>query len=66
MMEFCFESASTGDADSASSECDRQLRRLILEIVDSAAAVGWRPEDVLLSMVEISWEMYEDRRGNRT
>jgi hypothetical protein len=66
MTRFCFESPPTVDADAVSSECDRQLRHLIVEIVESAAAVGWRPEDILLSMVDISWEMYEERRSNRT
>jgi hypothetical protein len=65
IVEFYFERPSTGDAKAASSECDLQLRQLIRKIVDSTAAVGWRPEDVLLSMVEISWELYEDSRSSR-
>jgi hypothetical protein len=65
IVEFYFERPSTSDAKAASSECDLQLRQMILKIVDSTAAVGWRPEDVLLSMVEISWELYEDSRSSR-
>lgn len=65
MKKISFGSATTGDTDAAPSEFDRQLRESILKIVESATAAGWRPEDVLLSMVEISWEMYEEHRSSR-
>jgi hypothetical protein len=65
MEKISFGSGSTGGIDAAPTECDRQLREAILKIVESATAAGWRPEDVLLSVVEISWEMYEEHRSSR-
>lgn len=44
--------------------CGRQLQPAVHAIVQSAVAAGWREEDVLLSLVELTWEMYEQRRGD--
>ncbi|WP_342364008.1 hypothetical protein [Terrarubrum flagellatum] len=44
------------------AECERQLRPLVHAIVQSAVAAGWSEKDVLLSLMELSWEMYEQGR----
>ena len=43
-------------------ECERQLRPLVDDIIQAAVTVGWSREDVLLSLVEVSWSMYEESR----
>lgn len=66
MVRFDFDNPPTGDDGiNLLAECERQLQPLIREIVDAAVAAGWRQEDVLLAMVELSWDMYERRRGNK-
>jgi hypothetical protein len=63
VAHFDFDSPPTGDAAfDLLAECEHQLRPLIHQIVQSAVAVGWSQEDVLLTMVELSWDMYEKRR----
>jgi hypothetical protein len=64
VMKFDFDSPPSGDAVDPSVECERQLRPLITEIVQSAVAAGWSADDVLLTLVELSWDMYEQRRGD--
>jgi hypothetical protein len=44
------------------AECERQMRPVVQEIVQSAVAAGWSQEDVLLTLVEVSWDMYEECR----
>ncbi|PDT37516.1 hypothetical protein CO656_24260 [Sinorhizobium sp. FG01] len=44
--------------------CGRQLQPVIQAIVQSAVAAGWCEEDVLLSLVDVAWDMYEQRRGD--
>jgi len=64
MMRFDLGNPPTGDAgDDLLAECERQLRPVIREIVQAAVAAGWSQEDVLLTMVELSWDMYENRRS---
>lgn len=63
VVSFDFSGPPTGDAASdVLAECERQMRPVIHEIVQSAAVAGWNPDDVLLTLVEISWDMYENRR----
>lgn len=63
MVEFNFEKPSVGDAATdISTECKRQLLPLIHEIVGAAAAAGWNRKDVLLALVDLTWDLYEDRR----
>jgi hypothetical protein len=64
MENFTFERPPVGDAADISAECQRQLLSLIDKIVEAAVAAGWSREDVLLAMVELSWDMYEGRRGD--
>lgn len=64
VVKFDFDSPPSGDAVNPSAECERQLRPLIAEIVESAVAAGWSADDVLLTLVELSWDMYEQRRGD--
>jgi hypothetical protein len=64
VTDFDFGSPPTGDAAiDLLAECERQLRPLIHDVVRSAVAAGWNEEDVLLTLVELSWDMYEERRG---
>jgi hypothetical protein len=64
MTKFVFKSPPVGDADSNPMiECEEQLRPLISGIVQSAVAAGWSQEDILLTLVELSWNMYEERRN---
>lgn len=63
MANFDFASPPTeGENDQLLVECEQQLRPLIDEIVQAAVTVGWSREDVLLSLVELSWNMYEESR----
>ena len=64
MENYTFKGPPVGDADCISAECQRQLLPLIAEIVKAAVAAGWSREDVLLAMVELSWDMYEGRRDD--
>ena len=64
-MRIDFDSPPTGNGDvNLLAECERQLLPLVRGIVDAAVAAGWSQEDVLLAMVELSWDMYEKRRGD--
>ena len=65
MVGFDFDSPPADSAEvNLSAECERQLLPLVRGIVDAAVAAGWRREDVLLAMVELSWDLYEKRRGD--
>lgn len=64
MEKFSFDGPPAGDAADILAECQRQLLFPIHEIVKAAVAAGWSREDVLLAMVELSWAMYEKRRGD--
>jgi hypothetical protein len=60
MARFDFGSPPTGDAaQDLLTECEQQLLPVVHEIVQSAVAAGWNEEDVLLALVELSWNMYE-------
>ena len=64
-MRIDFDSPPAGNGDvNLLAECERQLLPLVRGIVDAAVAAGWSQEDVLLAMVELSWDMYEKRRGD--
>lgn len=63
MAKFDFASPPTEDENNELlDECERRLRPLIHEIVEAAVTAGWSKEDVLLSLVELSWSMYEETR----
>ncbi|MBM7043722.1 MULTISPECIES: hypothetical protein [Rhizobium] len=65
MVKFNFGEPPAGDAAAdISTECQRQLLPLIDEIVRAAVAAGWNQKDVLLALVDLSWDLYEDRRGD--
>lgn len=65
MVGFAFDSPPADSAEvNLSAECERQLLPLVRGIVDAAVAAGWNREDVLLAMVELSWDLYEKRRGD--
>jgi hypothetical protein len=65
MAGFDFDSPPADSAEvNLSAECERQLLPLVRGIVDAAVAAGWSREDVLLAMVELSWDLYEKRRGD--
>ncbi|MEI9419717.1 hypothetical protein O7A70_00785 [Mesorhizobium sp. Cs1299R1N1] len=61
MMIFNFEGPGDGDM---SPDCQDQLLPLINGIVQAAVAVGWNRDDVLLAVVELAWDLYENRRGD--
>ena len=63
MMGFNFEGPPGGDGD-MSAECQGQLLPLVREIVQAAVASGWNHDDVLLAFVELTWDLYEKRRGD--
>ncbi|NGO52741.1 hypothetical protein [Allomesorhizobium camelthorni] len=63
MAKFDFASPPT-ENDELLVECERRLRPLIQEIVQTAVTAGWSKEDVLLSLVELSWSMYEETRDD--
>lgn len=63
MMTLNFEGPPVGDGDIA-AECQGQLLPLVREIVQAAVAAGWNQEDVLLAFVELTWDLYEKRRGD--
>lgn len=46
------------------AECQRQLLPCVREIVQAAVAAGWNEDDVLLAFVELTWDLYEKRRGD--
>jgi hypothetical protein len=65
MVGLNFEKPPVGDATTdISTECQRQLLPLIDEIVQAAVAAGWNQNDVLLALVELTWDLYEDRRAD--
>ncbi|ESW65230.1 hypothetical protein NKI32_21990 [Mesorhizobium sp. M0761] len=65
MVGFDFDSPPADGAEAnLSAECERQLLPLVRGIVEAAVAAGWSQEDVLLAMVELSWDLYEKRRGD--
>ena len=65
MVGFDFDGPPADSAEvNLSAECERQLLPLVRGIVDAAVAAGWNREDVLLAMVELSWDLYEKRRGD--
>ena len=59
-----FEGPPVGDAVDILAECQRQLLPLVREIVEAAVAAGWSQEDILLAFVELTWDLYEKRRGD--
>lgn len=63
MMAFNFGAPPPGDGDMA-AECQRQLLPCVREIVQAAVAAGWNEDDVLLAFVELTWDLYEKRRGD--
>lgn len=66
MGKFDFDSPPVADGtEDLAAECERQLRPLILEIVQSAEAAGWSRKDVLLAIVELAWDLYEERRADQ-
>ncbi|RWP84714.1 MAG: hypothetical protein EOR12_27825 [Mesorhizobium sp.] len=62
-MKFNFD-GPPGDDAVADTECQRQLLPLVREIVQAAVAAGWSEEDVLLGFVELTWDLYENRRDD--
>ena len=62
MMRFNFKGPPVGDAE-MSVQCQGQLLPLVDEIVQAAVAAGWNQDDVLLAFVELTWDLYEKRRG---
>jgi hypothetical protein len=65
MVGFHFDSPPADSTEiNLSAECERQLLPLVCGIVEAAVAAGWSREDVLLAMVELSWDLYEKRRGD--
>ncbi|MBA1142000.1 hypothetical protein [Mesorhizobium neociceri] len=65
MVGFDFDSPPADSAEvNLSAACERQLLPLVCGIVEAAVAAGWSREDVLLAMVELSWDLYEKRRGD--
>ena len=65
MVGFDFDSPPADSAEvNLAAECERQLLPLVRGIVEAAVAAGWSREDVLLAMVELSWDLYEKRRGD--
>lgn len=64
MVKFHFEKPPADDAAAdIATECQRQLRPLVDEVVHAAAAAGWNQKDVLLALVDVAWDLYE-KRGN--
>ncbi|UVK50916.1 hypothetical protein DBIPINDM_004110 [Mesorhizobium sp. AR02] len=63
MMTFNFEGPPLEGGD-ISARCQGQLRPLVREIVQAAVAAGWNQDDVLLAFVELTWDLYEKRRGD--
>lgn len=64
MVEIKFNEPPRGNAKDLSSECQRQLKPIVSEIVEAAAAAGWNEKDVLLAMVDVAWDLYEKRRDD--
>jgi hypothetical protein len=65
MMQFDFDGPPMGYAAiNLSTECERQLLPLLYEIVEAAVAAGWSRDDILLALVELTWDMYEERSGD--
>ncbi|TSE08682.1 hypothetical protein C1D09_017095 [Mesorhizobium intechi] len=63
MTRFNFEGPPVGDGD-MSAHCRRQLLPVVNEIVQAAVVAGWNQDDVLLAFVELTWDLYEERRGD--
>lgn len=64
MMKFNFEGPSAGhEVTDIAAECQGQLLPYVSDIVQSAVKAGWNREDVLLALVELTWDLYEKRRG---
>lgn len=65
MVEFKFSEPPRGNgSEDISKECQRQLQPILGEIVRVAMAAGWKQEDVLLAMVDVAWDLYEERRSD--
>jgi len=63
MVKFNFgEPPADEAAADISTECQRQLRPLVDEIIQAAVAAGWNQKDVLLALADLAWDLYEDRR----
>lgn len=63
MANFNFKGPPVGGGD-ISAECQGQLLPFVRDIVQSAVAAGWNQDDVLLAFVELTWDLYEKRRGD--
>jgi len=63
MTKFNFKGPPLGEGD-ISAECQHQLLPHVREIVHAAVAAGWSRDDVLLAFVELTWDLYEKRRGD--
>ncbi|MBB6486602.1 hypothetical protein [Rhizobium lusitanum] len=65
MAEFKFEKApQASDAADISGECQRQLQPVVKEIVQAAVAAGWNQKDILLAMIDVAWDLYENHRDD--
>ncbi|WP_374190711.1 hypothetical protein [Rhizobium rhizogenes] len=65
-MEFNFDEPSVGDAAAdISIKCQRQLLPFVQEIAQAAVTAGWNQKDVLLAIVDLAWDLYEERRDDR-
>lgn len=63
-MKFNFDDPPVGDAAiDIAIECQRQLLPFVDEIVAKAVAAGWNEKDVLLALVDLTWDLYEKRRS---
>jgi len=64
MVKFNFDGPPIGDdAADISAECHRQFLPLLREIVRDGVAAGWSEEDILLTLLDLAWDLYEKRRG---
>ncbi|MEZ2221748.1 hypothetical protein [Rhizobium sp. RCC_161_2] len=65
MADFNFDEPPAADAAiDIATECQRQLRPLVHDILQAAVVAGWSQKDVLLALVDVAWDLYEDRRGD--
>lgn len=65
MVEFNFNEPPAGDAAAdISSECQRQLLPIVQEMVQAAVVAGWNQKDVLLALVDLGWDLYENHRDD--
>lgn len=61
MVEFNFDKPPVGAAAAdITTEFQRQLLPLVNEIVRAAVAAGWNRKDVLLALVDVGWDLYEN------